>query len=125
MAIHITPESMIRDIQHQFNHHFPFLKIDFFTNHYLQKKAGQQKRTISDEQRIGSVLKQNATGECWITPATTVTDLEKNIHALFDITVQVYRKSGKVWIQTSMTDAWTMKQQNDNGYEISNEIGTM
>jgi hypothetical protein len=31
----------------------------------------------------------------------------------------VFRKSGNLWLETTMTDDWTLQQQNDHGYEIS------
>lgn len=54
-----------------------------------------------------------------ITPLMTVKELENKCEEQFGILVQVYRKSGNVWLETSMTDNWTIKQQNDQGSEIT------
>jgi hypothetical protein len=36
--------------------------------------------------------------------------------------VQVFRKSGNVWLETSATDAWSLKQQNQEGMDLSTEF---
>jgi hypothetical protein len=38
---------------------------------------------------------------------------------LFNLSVQVFRKSAGTWIETSVTDDWTLKQQNDEGKDLS------
>jgi hypothetical protein len=38
---------------------------------------------------------------------------------LFGVPVQILRKSGKIWLETTMTDHWTLLQQNQHGEEIS------
>jgi hypothetical protein len=36
-----------------------------------------------------------------------------------NIQVQIFRRSGKVYIETSRTSRWTLKRQNDEGEELS------
>jgi hypothetical protein len=52
----------------------------------------------------------------------TVSELEKLCDEQFGISIQVYRRSGTLWLETSMTDSWTIQQQNDRGSEISSLI---
>jgi hypothetical protein len=33
--------------------------------------------------------------------------------------VQVFRKSGKVWLETTATDNWSLYKQNEEGQELS------
>jgi len=48
--------------------------------------------------------------------------LEKSFYDRFDMLVQVSRKSGSIWLETTMTDNWTLKQQNDHGRELSEPV---
>ena len=50
---------------------------------------------------------------------TTVHDLETGFRERFGLSVHVFRKSGNLWIETTMTENWTLKQQNEHGMEIS------
>jgi hypothetical protein len=36
--------------------------------------------------------------------------------------VQVFRKSGKLWIQTTATDQWTLGEQNKNAMQQHDEL---
>ena len=44
-----------------------------------------------------------------------VSDFEKMFHDKFGLNVQVFRKSGNLWMQTTSTDHWTLAEQNRKG----------
>jgi hypothetical protein len=48
----------------------------------------------------------------------TVIELE-NQFADMGLMAEVFRKSGNVWIESSLTDNWTLQQQNTEGEEIT------
>lgn len=50
-----------------------------------------------------------------ITPDMTVTDLEQSFNTIYGLGVQVFRKSGKIWLETTVTDGWTLEEQNRQG----------
>ena len=57
----------------------------------------------------------------------TVTDFENALMDQFGLSAQVFRRSGNIWLETTITDYWTLKQQNEHGREITvghNRIGT-
>jgi hypothetical protein len=100
MKIVIKKSSTTREIQEQFNSRYPFLKIEFlkdmikFTN--------------------GATVK--------IDKNRTVRELEKDFKENTGVTIQVFRKSGNVWIKTGITDDWTLEQQNQEGEQISSHF---
>ncbi len=52
----------------------------------------------------------------------TIAELEEEFKARFDLPVQVFRKTGNVWIETSLTQDWTLAQQNREGETLSKNI---
>ncbi|GAB3426381.1 hypothetical protein GCM10027516_30200 [Niabella aquatica] len=48
----------------------------------------------------------------------TVAELGNSFAAL-GLRTEVFRKSGNVWVETFLTDSWTLQQQNKAGEEIS------
>jgi hypothetical protein len=48
----------------------------------------------------------------------TVEELEKSFLVKFGLNVQVFRKSGKSWLETTITDKWTLEKQNTQGEEL-------
>jgi hypothetical protein len=49
----------------------------------------------------------------------TVGELEKEFLESFGMLVQVSRRSGTIWLETTMTDNWTLSRQNEHGRELS------
>jgi hypothetical protein len=54
-----------------------------------------------------------------IEPQMTVLDLDQQFQKAYGIGVLVYRRSGKVWLETTLTDAWTLEEQNWQGEALS------
>ena len=57
-----------------------------------------------------------------ISGSMTVKELEKIFDERLGLSVLVYRKSGNLWLEPTMTDNWTLEQQNENGRQISGEF---
>jgi len=125
MTIDITTERLIEDVQKDFAYMFPFLKIEFFRKGTRYRQNKEKTIGLPINQTIGSVFKNNRKGRLEINASTTVRELERGCDEQFGIMAQLYRKSGSLWLETSMTDNWTMQQQNDRGSEISSLIENM
>lgn len=63
-------------------------------------------------------LKKKTTAPLEITEDMPVSTLEQLFQDYFGLSAQVFRKSGRSWLETSLTDDWTLKRQNDEGYEL-------
>jgi hypothetical protein len=121
MQLTIAPNRKIGDIQKDFNQMFPFLKIEFFNNRSLSASKFAAKQLIPASKTIGDTQRAIADGTLEIDENMKVHDLEKLFHDQFSLAVQVFRKSGPVWLETTMTDNWTLSQQNKHGSELSTD----
>ena len=121
MQLTIAPNRKIGDIQKDFNSMFPFLKIEFFNNRSVAPTKFSAKQMIPSNKTIGDTQRAIADGTLEIDENMKVQDLEKQFHDQFSLAVQVFRKSGPVWLETTMTDNWTLSQQNKHGSELSVE----
>lgn len=61
-------------------------------------------------------------GSLEIHPYTTVMDLEQEFQDSFGLSIQVFRKSGDVWIETTVTDDWTLAKQNEEAESFYNAV---
>src|SRR5689334_23148531 len=102
MTIHITPEKMIKDVQKEFNEAFPFLKIEFFKKGFRYRHAVPQDEVLRKEIKMG-IKTFNTKGGVSITGAMTVRELEKTCEENLGLSVLIYRKSGNLWLETTMT----------------------
>jgi len=121
MYLRITPNRLISDLQKDFNNAFPFLKIEFFQNRNQQLPAFTFQQILPQHKRIVDGQTSITDGDIEISPATKVKDLEKIFKDQFCLAAQVFRRSGNLWLETTMTDDWTLGQQNEHGREISTD----
>ncbi|MEI8136499.1 MAG: hypothetical protein WCH21_04145 [Bacteroidota bacterium] len=68
---------------------------------------------------LGECRTIHDSGTITITPQMTVADLEQNFRDIYGLSAQVFRKSGKVWLETTVTDVWTLEEQNSQGESLS------
>ena len=61
-------------------------------------------------------------GNITVTPQMTVNELEQSFSDVYGLNAQVFRRSGKAWLETTVTDGWTLEKQNNEGAELSRKI---
>lgn len=119
MHLHIGPERLISDIQKEFNTMFPFLKIEFFNNRSFSRSGFSAQQIISQNRKIGDTQLAVKDANIEIAEKMKVNELESIFKDQFSLAAQVFRKSGNIWLETTMTDNWTLQQQNNHGKELS------
>ena len=119
MKIIINDNRKIFTIQEEFNTAFPYLKLEFFSRLH-KPSAGSAKKLIRENNKaLGECRTVHTRGKINITPQMTVSALEQCFSEVYGLGVQVFRQSGKVWLETTVTDAWTLEEQNRQGEELS------
>jgi hypothetical protein len=121
MKINIAPSRKISEIQEEFNREFPFLKLEFFNNKSHQLGAKRETLPVNGSQPLSKCQSVTSEGVIQFSDATTVKDLEKVFRENFHVQAQVFRHSGSLWLETTLTDQWTLKKQNEHGKELSQQ----
>lgn len=119
MKIKINDNRKIFAIQEEFSNLFPYLRIEFFSKPHKPGGASSKKIMKHSSKTLGECRTIHKKGQITITPNMTVNDLEQCFSDIFGLGVQVFRKSGKVWLETTVTDGWTLEEQNNQGKELS------
>ena len=119
MNIIINDHRKIFAIQKEFSEMFPYLKLEFFSKPHSVGGASSKKIMKHPAKTIGQCRVIHNKGTLTITPNMTVADLEQNFADVYGLSVQVFRKSGKSWLETTVTDNWTLEKQNRQGEELS------
>ncbi len=114
MLLEINDTKTIGEIVHEFSARYPLLKIEFFKNKHNEGAGSKPSELIHHSKKIGEVGKKATSGSLLIKEEMLVTELEILFWDVFGLSVQVFRKSGNVWIETTTTDRWTLKKQNEN-----------
>lgn len=122
LRINVADTRKLEDLQADFNACFTFLKIEFFKSPH-KIGEGSAKSLIYDKKRLVRDCRvRHVDGIIQIDENMTVNSLEEQFLKDFGLSVQVFRKSGNVWLETSATDSWSLRQQNDEGAELSKEM---
>ena len=119
MKIHIHNNTTIADVQRQFGDKFPYLKLEFFSKLHKSGQASHLKFRLPADRSLGEIRKTHVEGELEIHPDMRVSELEQLFGTHYDLGVQVFRKSGNTWLETILTDSWTLREQNTEGEFLS------
>ncbi len=120
----ITNSSRLMDIQKEFNAKFPYLKLEFYAKHHDVGEGSPNKLKLDPHMTIGEFRANNTSGDLSINGHLKVSTLESNFFEQFGLNVQVFRKSGSIWLQTTATDEWTLAKQNTKGEEWAESSAT-
>lgn len=111
----ITDQKKLIDIQREFNQKFPFLKIEFYSGQHQPGQGSPLRERLDSQQTIGTVRTVHQEGDLRVDSRMTVNKFEQHFYERYGLNVQVFRKSGNLWIQTTSTDSWTLNEQNRKG----------
>ena len=119
MKLHIHYNDTLENLQRSFNAEFPFLKLEFFTRPHDKGMPTEKQFLVNSKRTVDSCNPEFGETTVTIQTAMTVQELEKLFQDNLGLYVQVFRKSGKVWLETTATDNWSLFKQNEEGQELS------
>ena len=125
MKLELDDKMSIGLIQELFHCLFPFLKVQFFEKDIRIQASTALRKHIGDSSRLLGSFKSGdphvQTGMS-IEPSMTVNQLEIGFNNCYALHTQVYRKSGNVWLEATITDSWTLEEQNKQGEMLSVQL---
>jgi hypothetical protein len=119
MEILITDNKYIKEIQEEFQKKYPFLKIEFFKNVQKNGTSTLKSQLISGRMTVGMIRHIHPEGSLNIDGSRSVEDVENDFQNKFGLSVQVFRKSSSMWIETTLTHHWSLLRQNFEGQQMS------
>lgn len=123
MKLQINKKTKIKDLQKIFSDAYPYLKIEFYNKPHREKELSSVKDRISPGKIIGELDNFKGRDSINISKDRTVADMEAEFYDKFGIAVQVSRRTGDLWIETSLTDYRTLGMQNQQGKMASSTNG--
>lgn len=116
MKLILSKNKTIHDIQSVFNKEYPFLKLEFYKP--ANGSFVPEKKHLPHSALLEAAGLKKA-GEIEVYKEMTVEELENYFQFHFGMNAQVSRKSGVLWLETTMTDKWSLYKQNEHGRQIS------
>ncbi|HXB45016.1 MAG TPA: hypothetical protein VNV85_13200 [Puia sp.] len=123
MELRIEKGVLIKDKQAEFNVVYPYLKIEFFKLTHLQTDGRKQLDKVKSKPvPVGSSERFTKSATINIEGKTTAYTLEKQFLEKFDLSIKLFRKSGSLWIETTLTENWSLEKQNEEGEFMSSPM---
>lgn len=118
MKIHIEDSISIEDIKKKFHQVYPYLKLEFFKSSHAEGRASEKNDLVKENTLLKEIRTKHNEGDFVFTPDNTVNDVEQGFETLFGVHAQVFRKSKNLWLETTATDGWSLREQNNTGKEM-------
>jgi hypothetical protein len=115
MEIYISEEATIASIRQDFREAYPFLQLAFYQQPHETGESCCSSQRIPPETPIEDIRMMHTFGWLNISHQRTAAEIEQDFRRLMGLNVQVLRKSGDLWLQTTKTDFWTLQRLNEEG----------
>ena len=113
--MHINRNKSIGELRKEFSEIFQGLKLEFYNHDHKAYATSSPDDMISADQRLDELLDFSDDKEYVINEDISVAQLESDFKEIFNLNIQVFRKSKDLWLQTSATDDWSLAKQNSKG----------
>ncbi len=117
MKLQLSAGKKVKSLKQQFSNFFPFLKIEVFHHPHEKGQGSGVEQKAREKLLLCEVTGALVEGVVMIDPLMTVADFEQMMQKKHGLPVQVFRKSGDLWIETMQTDNMSLKAQNGLGAE--------
>lgn len=117
MIIVVRKDSLVRDVQYQFTVPFPFLKIEFLRGSF-EGEAILKKEYADPGEFFKRIPSLKSEGEIDLDFKQTVSELEDHFKEYYGVSIHIFRKAGNVWIETTLTNDWTLERQNKEAEQL-------
>ena len=112
MEIKIEAGKTFGKVQEEFNQTFPYLKIDFTSTGILSKELSLT--TENGQNKVAGKI-----AFIVLNGTTTVKEIVYQFKELFNLSIKVQRKSDGHWVETILTENWTLTKQNLEGKNLA------
>ncbi|MEM8907192.1 MAG: hypothetical protein AAGD05_05035, partial [Bacteroidota bacterium] len=115
----IIEEKTIAEIQQEFNNKFSNLKIEFYRTPHQKGEGSLSQEKWPSHLTIGEIRSVPYSGDLSINGHLKVATLEQNFYKQYGLNIQVFRRSGGTWLQTTSTDDWPLSKQNNRNQLVA------
>ncbi|HMX41060.1 MAG TPA: hypothetical protein PK971_03135 [Saprospiraceae bacterium] len=114
MTFDISPDKTLGALQQEFIAAFPGLKLAFFSKPHHAFEGSAAKLLVQDAKLpLGQLAASLQAASIEIGHETPTWQVEEMFEERFGLHVQVFRRSGNLWLETSVTDSLTLAEQQE------------
>ena len=122
MKMLISDTKQVRTLQKQFEAEFPHLRLEFFAKYHDRGESSPWDEKVDAQKTLGEFRRKHITGKIEIVPEMSVAREEALFREAFGLSVQVFRRSGNAWLETTPTDNWSLAKQEEQGKAMAGGV---
>lgn len=111
MILHINKQKTLSSIKEEFESNFPGLKIEFVRHAHKEMEGSSKSDIIRLDLPVKELTNGHVLSDLDISASMRVSEVEQLFRDKMGLHIQIFRKTGKNWIETVHTDSWTLKHQ--------------
>jgi len=116
MKLFIEKYSLAEDVKKVFASYYPFLRIEFYKKPLTNSQY--KKEPLALNLPLIQQMEKKSNTVIDIEKNKTVSELENDFLSI-GLKAEIFRKSGNAWVETSLTNNWTLQHQNAEAEELS------
>jgi len=124
MEFVFSEDLSIQQVKDVFSEEYSLLKIEFFQKGHVEGQPNSKKDLIQGNPLLKEISVNSGSGSLTVGKNITVAELEHAFNSRFGLNIQVFRKSGSVWLETTTTDNLTLAEQNKLAMEKNTPVET-
>ncbi|MBC7851054.1 MAG: hypothetical protein H7Y31_15030 [Chitinophagaceae bacterium] len=113
MTLHVGPESILSDVQQQFQSCFPGFKLEFFFSSADNIKPSIKLHHSFPFVSIGELCSPIAPSKFVIKESMTIRELEQKFRRKFGLPARVYMRDGQYWQKKASMDKIRLSTQTE------------
>jgi hypothetical protein len=112
MKLPIVPNMTIAYLNETFRFFYPNLKLVFFKKSFLTNvRLAENNRITNENIALNDLNEEIPKGEINIADKISTANFETDFREKFGLHVQVFRRSGNLWLLTTLSDAHSLQEQ--------------
>jgi hypothetical protein len=113
MSFKLESNDTTKSARDRFRNQFPGLKIEFFNKGHARTEGSPKKDMVSEEIGLKKLSPKVEEIDLEISENMTVAEVEALFEEQLGLHVQLFRRTGLNWIETTRTDHYTLAKQQE------------
>jgi hypothetical protein len=109
MELNFNQNTTIGDLKKQFNQNFEAVRIEFYHHSHKDRSASAKEDQIKDQVALKDLIKTGKSIHLEFDRTIKISELEQIFEQDFGLHIQIFRKYGESWLQTTLSDHWSLQ----------------
>ena len=118
MELILQSSDTVNSLKAAFHEQYSNLRLQFFKHEHNVGEGSPRKELIPGETLLTELSERAHDTRISCDSGISIGEFEQLIHDALGLNVQVFRRSGSLWLQTLNSDGWSLEEANERANEL-------